>query len=100
MVFFVQLVFLLERNMTNGIVLCGQLLNFLLEAFACILDEFLELRDDGTLLLQVGMFLAACTGILLVAGIEELVAGSQELFPQNVALLARYDTCLLPFLLQ
>ncbi len=77
--------------MTYGIVLCGQLLHFLLEAFASILQELLELCDDVALLLQVGMLLAACAGILLIACIEELVAGGQEFFPELVALFARHD---------
>lgn len=90
MILLVNLVLLLEWYVTYSVVLCDEVLHILLQVLAGVLNQLVELGDDLTLLVQVGMLLAACTGIQLVACIEELVACAEEFLPELVALLARH----------
>ena len=96
----IELVLLLERNMTYGIILRNEVLHLLLEAFAWVLCQFLELCDEFTLLVKISVLLVSGTGILLVASLEELVASVQEILPELVALFARYEAHGLPLSLK
>ena len=97
MILLVNLVLLLEWYVTYSVVLCDEVLHILLQVLAGVLNQLVELGDDLTLLVQVGMLLAACTGIQLVACIEELVACAEEFLPELVALLTRHVADVFPF---
>ena len=100
MILLVHLVLLLEGHMTDGLVLVDQQVQFLLKVVAGILQERLELFDDGTFLLEVLMLLATLSGSSLVACLEEMVAGTHKLLPQLVAQFLGHHTDGLPLLLQ
>ena len=81
MVLLVELVFLLEGYVAHSLVFLDEFLHLLLQVLTLLLGYGLELLDDVTLLGEVLVFLATLTGTGGVAGLEELVAGTEELFP-------------------
>ncbi len=99
MIVFVELVFLLEGNMADALVFLYQLLHLLLQTVASLFGSGLELFDDAALLLQVLVLFATSTNTGSIASLEELVASSQELFPQLVAQFLGHHSDGLPFLL-
>ena len=81
MVLFIKLVFLLEWYVTDGLVLFYKFLYALLQVFTLFLGNGLEAGNDVAFLLQILALLAMLVGSCGIAGIEEFVAGSKELFP-------------------
>ena len=100
MILFVELVFLLIGYVPDGLILLYQFLDALLQSVAGFLGCDLQTLYDVALLLQVFALFRTGAGTCCIAGLEELVAGSEELVPQLVAQLLGHHADGLPLLLQ
>ena len=85
MILLEDLVFLLEGNVADGIVLLNELLHLLLNIVAGLLSYGLELLDHLTLFVEVGMLFIALTCSSGITGLKEFVTGTEELCPQLIA---------------
>ena len=110
MIFFVELVLLLEGHVADTLVFLYQLLYTLLQILTGSLgtlgSPILVHRSSGlqtgyhvAFLLQVVALLATGVATSGIASLEEGVAGGGELLPQLVAQLLGHHTNLAPFLL-